>query len=70
MSEPDSKQREWRCYVRDMIEFSERILSYTDGIDLEEFVSNALVYDATLRNIELIGEAATHIPNSRGLYLD
>ena len=26
------------------------------------FVANELAYDATLRNLELIGEAATHIP--------
>jgi uncharacterized protein with HEPN domain len=26
-------------------------------------VSNELVYDATVRNLELIGEAATHIPD-------
>ncbi|WP_260982891.1 HepT-like ribonuclease domain-containing protein [Pseudomonas oryzihabitans] len=26
------------------------------------FVTNTLVYDATLRNLELIGEAATRIP--------
>ena len=28
------------------------------------FVSSALVYDATLRNLELVGEAATHIPEN------
>lgn len=28
------------------------------------FISNNLIYDATLRNIELIGEAATHIPDT------
>ena len=58
----DSPQREWRFYVSDMIAFAENIMSYTDGFDLSRFVNSGITYDATLRNLELIGEAATHIP--------
>lgn len=58
------RQREWRCFVEDMIGFGERVLSYTDGLDRKSFVANTLVYDATLRNLELIGEAATRVPDS------
>lgn len=54
--------REWRFYIGDMIAFAERVLAYTDGLDQEGFVASGLNYDATLRNLELIGEAATHIP--------
>ncbi|MCI5150365.1 MAG: DUF86 domain-containing protein [Candidatus Electrothrix sp. MAN1_4] len=54
--------REWRFYIDDMIDFSQKVLVYTDGLDQESFVESGLNYDATLRNIELIGEAATHIP--------
>lgn len=36
--------------------------TYTAGLDQESFVADTLVYDATLRNLELIGEAATRIP--------
>ena len=39
------------------------MFAYTDGLDQAGFVANALTYDATLRNLELIGEAATHIPD-------
>lgn len=56
--------REWRCFVKDMIGFCETVLSYTDGLDRKTFVANTPVYDASLRNIELIGEAATHVPDS------
>jgi len=56
-------EREWRFYLDDMIEFAERVLAYTDGLDQRGFVTNGLTYDATLRNLELIGEAATHIPD-------
>ena len=45
-----------------LIEFSEKILSYTDGMDQATFVADALTYDASLRNLELVGEAATHCP--------
>lgn len=54
--------REWRFYLDDMIGFAERALAYTDGLDQAAFESSGLNYDATLRNIELIGEAATHVP--------
>ncbi len=38
------------------------MLAYTRGIDQAGLVACGLIYDATLRNLELIGEAATHIP--------
>ena len=56
-------EREWRFYVDDMIVFAGNVLEYTRGQSQADFVSNRLVYDATLRNLELIGEAATHVPD-------
>jgi uncharacterized protein with HEPN domain len=56
-------QREWRFYLDDMISFAEKVIAYTQGLDQVGFVESALNYDATVRNLELIGEAATHIPN-------
>ena len=64
MSSAGQGSREWRFHVQDMIDFCQRVLSYTEGMDQNTFVNNALVYDATLRNLELIGEAATRIPDS------
>ncbi len=58
----DTTQREWRFYLDDMIEFAGKVLAYTDGFDQDAFVASGLTYDATLRNLELIGEAAAHIP--------
>ena len=55
--------RHWRLYVRDMIEFSEKVLSYTEGMGQDAFIADQRTYDAALRNIELIGEAATHVPD-------
>lgn len=57
-------ERDWRLYVDDMISFAEKVLAYTEGMDQPRFESSNLNYDATLRNLELIGEAATRIPFS------
>jgi uncharacterized protein with HEPN domain len=58
----DDVQREWRFYLDDMIGFAEKVVDYTQNLDQDGFVTSGLNYDATLRNLELIGEAATHIP--------
>jgi uncharacterized protein with HEPN domain len=59
----DISKREWRFYLDDMIEFAGKVLVYTEVFDQSSFVASGLAYDATLRNLELIGEAATHIPD-------
>lgn len=56
-------EREWYFYLDDMIGFTEKVIAYTQGLNQNGFVASGLIYDATLRNLELIGEAATHIPN-------
>lgn len=60
----DTSQREWRFYLDDMIHFASKVIAYTDGLDQAGFLASGLTYDATLRNLELIGEAATHIPDA------
>lgn len=58
------RTREWRFYLDDMIEFCERVLAFTHGFSQTEWAGDLMRLDATIRNIELIGEAATHIPES------
>ncbi|TAK92194.1 MAG: DUF86 domain-containing protein [Burkholderiaceae bacterium] len=60
----DPLQREWRFYLDDMIDFAEKVMAYTDCLDQAGFIASRLNYDATVRNLELIGEAATHIPDT------
>lgn len=57
-------EREWSFYLNDMIMFSEKVLLYTELLDQEDFVADEKTYDATLRKLELLGEAATHIPEA------
>lgn len=60
----DAAPREWRFYLDDMLAFAEKVVAYTDGLSHAEFVTGGLEYDAALRNLELIGEAATHVPET------
>lgn len=55
-------EREWRFYIDDMIRFSKKVLAYTENLDRHAFEDDEKTYDAILRKLELIGEAATHIP--------
>ncbi len=64
MSDNISPEREWKFYINDMIDFAEKVLAYTGGMNQDSFASSGISYDAVLRNLELIGEAATHIPES------
>lgn len=64
MSDPGASPREWAFYLDDMIGFSEKVMAYTAGLNQDAFLADDLIYDATLRNLELIGEAAMHIPEA------
>ena len=60
----EGRERDWRFYVDDMIGCAEKVVTYTMGLDQARFAGSGLNYDATLRNLELIGEAARHIPDA------
>ena len=47
----------------------EKILCYLQNMDQPDFMGNPLVQDAVLRNFEIIGEAAKHIPEDFRLTL-
>ncbi len=56
------RNREWHLYIGDMIGFCEKVISRTSGLRKAEFIGDEVIYESTLWNIRLIGEAATHIP--------
>ncbi|MBW4531082.1 MAG: DUF86 domain-containing protein [Aphanothece saxicola GSE-SYN-MK-01-06B] len=45
-----------------MDRFARRAVGYCADLNRSQFEANQLMQDAVLRNIELIGEAATRIP--------
>jgi uncharacterized protein with HEPN domain len=55
--------REWRLYLEDMIMCCLKIEQYTRGFDLPAFLKTPVVYDAVIRNLEILGEAAKRIPD-------
>lgn len=55
--------REWVLYFDDLLDFCQKIESYTDGLTRETFEASRLNYDATLWNVQLIGEAAKKNPD-------
>jgi uncharacterized protein with HEPN domain len=57
-----SDRDSWLC-VEDMLAFCERVLRYTGNVERDAFLADPMRYDATLRNLELIGEAANHVPD-------
>ena len=56
--------RDWHLRIEDILECLARIAEYTQGLNEETFAANSLVFDAVIRNLEVIGEAARHIPDS------
>lgn len=50
--------------VNDMIEAAERALGYVDGFTYPAFVADTRTFDAVLRNLEVLGEAAAQVPAS------
>ena len=48
-------------YLKDILQFIIRVRSYTLGFKFENFTKNQLIVDATIRNLEIIGEAASQL---------
>lgn len=48
-------ERVWHFYIDDMIGCAEKVLAYCAGLDQQAFITSPLVYDATVRNLEIIG---------------
>jgi uncharacterized protein with HEPN domain len=48
--------------VEDILEAISRIEQYVTGIDQDQWARDPKTIDAVVRNFEIIGEAATHIP--------
>ena len=54
--------RDYRAYLKDILEAIERIEEYTEGLDFDDFLQNKPVQDAVVRRLEIIGEAVKNIP--------
>lgn len=55
-----------RLLLDDMLEAIERIDRYVAGIDQPAFLADDKTADAVVRNLEVLGEAAAHVPEDFG----
>ena len=56
--------RDYGVYLDDIIQAVDRAKEYTAGYSYEDFVLDRKTFDAVVRNIEIIGEAAKALPDS------
>jgi len=55
------KNRNQSLYFEDILECIRNIEGFIGKLTLAQFIKNILVRDAVIRNLEVIGEACTHI---------
>jgi uncharacterized protein with HEPN domain len=55
-------KRSPQLLLEDIIESANKILAYTDGFTYEQFLADGRTVDAVIRNFEIIGEAASRLP--------
>ena len=56
--------RDWTFYLEDIQDACEKIQRYTSGMSFEEFRDDEKTYDAVVRNLEIVGEAAKNLPDA------
>lgn len=54
--------RRFDLYILDVLDAIAKIEKYTANISVQEFKSNSMIFDAVLRNLEIIGEASKNLP--------
>jgi len=54
--------RDYRLFLDDIKQCAEKVMCYTRAMSLQVFLHDDRTFDAVLRNLEIIGEAAKNIP--------
>jgi len=54
--------RDYRLYVKDILDSAEAIEKFVEGMDFEKFKADDKTTSAVIRKFEIIGEAAKHVP--------
>jgi uncharacterized protein with HEPN domain len=54
--------RQWRLFVADIVDAIVAIDGYAAGLTKEEFFGDRLRFDAVIKNLAVIGEAAGRVP--------
>ena len=56
--------RDYKLYLEDMIIAIDKIQDNTKGFSVSKLSENRLLFDGVLFNLQIIGEAAKHIPEA------
>ena len=56
--------RDWRLYLEDILDSCAKIKTYTSEMSKDNLLRDHKTYDAVVRNLEIIGEAAKNVPES------
>lgn len=54
--------RSYKLYLKDILTATKNIEKYTKNLTFKSLKKNTMIIDATVRNLEIIGEAAKNIP--------
>ena len=54
--------RSYLLYLEDILKSCDKVQRYTDGMSFEDFLADERTFDAVVRNLEIIGEAAKNVP--------
>ena len=55
--------RDWRFRLEDINEALDLIEEYVEGLEYSSWAKDRKTIDAVIRNLQIIGEAANHIPD-------
>lgn len=55
-------KRNFDLYLEDILEATDLIESYIEGVDFKTFKNTPMMSDAVLRQLTIIGEASNHLP--------
>lgn len=56
--------KDYKLFLEDILEAIGKIRNYTSGLSLQALATDAKTFDAVVRNLEIIGEAAKQIPEN------
>lgn len=56
-------KRDYRDYLQDMLTAIDEAAEFTKGISFEAFTQDRRTVNAVIRSLEVLGEAAKHVPD-------
>lgn len=56
-------RRDWRLYADDIVRSCGKVRRFIAGMTYDAFAADERTCDAVMRNLEIIGEAAKHLPD-------